>query len=384
MAALSYSEITKENREYRSELLVDKVFSRDGKSNNFVVEGEGILVAEYIKINNKKISSGDTHDIVGMIFALKLLPVSKRKIVVCGKLQGQSAPTSFPITKLEKTEEFGGQPAGGTRVNKGIKFEHDFVDVLNEQLTGTMSTKTYSKEVDYILKACAKKEKSPVVKVLAEGGQNQKRPIAVQGSQLYIAPNDHKAHGEKLTDITLVHANGKKSYLSLKFSSTLTFMNAGVGQIFTQRDMLKNEITTPIGKQIIETFGLDEIMLCEVFTQYGKQKFPSVKTSMNNTKLKNFLQTCIGSGYWMVHGMEGGKVYFWEMSSAKNPQYSTITGDVEIQYGGAQGKGKRIDIVFSNQYFDFKINIRNKQGGLYPSHIMCDYKSKPATGKVLL
>ena len=100
MAALSYSEITKENREYRSELLVDKVFSRDGKSNNFVVEGEGILVAEYIKINDKKISSGDTHDIVGMIFALKLLPVSKRKIVVCGKLQGQSAPTSFPIIQI--------------------------------------------------------------------------------------------------------------------------------------------------------------------------------------------------------------------------------------------------------------------------------------------
>ena len=384
MAALSYKEITKENKEYRSELLVEKVFSRNGKSNNFVIEGEGVLVAEYIKINDKKISSGDTHDIVGMIFALKLLPVSQRKILVCGKFQGQSANKSFLISKLEKTEEFGGQPAGGTRVNKGIKFEHDFVDVLNEQLSGTMSSKTYSKEVDHILKACAKKERSPVVKILAEGGQNQSRPIAVQGGKLYIAPNDHKAHGEKLTDITLVHANNKKSYLSLKFSSTLTFMNAGVGQIFTQRDMLKNEITTPIGKQIIETFGLDETMFCEVFTQYGKQKFPSVKTSMNNTKLKNFLQTCIGSGYWMVHGMEGGKVYFWEMSSAKNPQYSTITGDVEIQYGGASGKGKRIDIVFSNQYFDFKINIRNKQGGLYPSHIMCDYKSKPATGKVLL
>ena len=45
------------------------------------------------------------------------------------------------------------------------------------------------------------------------------------------------------------------------------------------------------------------------------------------------------------------------------------------------GKGKRIDMAFSNQYFDFKLNIRNKQGGLYPSHLMVDYKSKSSTGK---
>ena len=35
-------------------------------------------------------------------------------------------------------------------------------------------------------------------------------------------------------------------------------------------------------------------------------------------------------------------------------------------YGGKNGKGKRVDIEFSNQYYDFKVNIRNKQGGKYP------------------
>ncbi len=29
----------------------------------------------------------------------------------------------------------------------------------------------------------------------------------------------------------------------------------------------------------------------------------------------------------------------------------------------------------------FKLNIRNKQGGLYPSHLMLDYTSKVGTGK---
>ena len=82
-----------------------------------------------------------------------------------------------------------------------------------------------------------------------------------------------------------------------------------------------------------------------------------MKANLNKTKLQKFLQTCIGSNYWMVHGMEGGKVYFWEMSDSKNSQFSNISGNVEIQYGGKQGRGKRIDIVFSNQYFDFKMNI---------------------------
>ena len=383
MANLSYNEITRENREYRSEVLVQKVFQMDGKSNNFVTD-DGILVAEYVVINKTKYSRGEPVDIAGKILALKLLPTNQRKVIVGGKMQGQSSRVELSLGKLEKTEEFGGQPAGGTRVNKGIKFEKDFVEVLNEQLSGVKSNKTYSKEVEKVLVRCAEEKRSPVTEVIAEGGMNQSRPIKMQGNQLIIAPYNHAEHGKKLTDITLKHANGKFSYLSLKFSSTLTFMNAGVAQIFTPSDIKSGSIQTTMGKAILDTFGIEDDIFCDVFNNYGRKKFPNVKAKLDKQKLKKFLQTCIGSNYWMVHGMEGGKVYFWEMSDSKNPQYATITGDVEIQYGGKQGNGKRIDIVFSNRYFDFKVNIRNKQGGLYPSHIMCDYKSKPATGKKLL
>jgi hypothetical protein len=49
---------------------------------------------------------------------------------------------------------------------------------------------------------------------------------------------------------------------------------------------------------------------------------------------------------------------------------------VVVYYGGIDGKGKRIDLVFESAKYFFKVNIRNKQGGLYPTHIMCDYKAK--------
>jgi len=162
-------------------------------------------------------------------------------------------------------------------------------------------------------------------------------------------------------------------------------MNAGVGTAFPADQMKAKKIKTPMGKAIIKTFSLDEKMFCDVFNLYGTGKrFPNVSAKINASKLKKFLQTAIGSGYWMVHGLEGNRIYFWEMSGRLNPQFATVTGNVEIQYGGSSGNGKRVDIIFSNSYYDFKINIRNKQSGTYPSHIMCDYKSKPATGKQML
>ena len=42
-------------------------------------------------------------------------------------------------------------------------------------------------------------------------------------------------------------------------------------------------------------------------------------------------------------------------------------------YGGKTSAGKRVDIDIDTPNIMLKINIRNKQGGVYPSHIMCDY-----------
>ena len=48
----------------------------------------------------------------------------------------------------------------------------------------------------------------------------------------------------------------------------------------------------------------------------------------------------------MVHGMEGQKVYFWEMSKEINKGASNISGPIMLYYGGTSGTGKRIDMTF--------------------------------------
>ena len=50
---------------------------------------------------------------------------------------------------------------------------------------------------------------------------------------------------------------------------------------------------------------------------------------------------------------------------------------VKVMYPKS-GQAKRIDVQIMTPMYEFKVNIRNKQGGLYPSHIMCDYKYRHA------
>ena len=61
---------------------------------------------------------------------------------------------------------------------------------------------------------------------------------------------------------------------------------------------------------------------------------------------------------------------------ANNESRSTLTGGVTIYYGGRDGKGKRVDMVCESQKYHFSFNVRNKQGGQFPSHVMCDYTKK--------
>ena len=68
-----------------------------------------------------------------------------------------------------------------------------------------------------------------------------------------------------------------------------------------------------------------------------------------------------------------------------NKKYANIDScTFTAYYGGKSGKGKRIDIEFENRYYFFSMNIRNKQSGIYPSHIMLDYTSLSGIKKTTL
>ena len=308
---------------------------------------------------------------------------NRDKILFTGKFVNTNQIKTVPITEMVKTEEFGGQ-TGGKKVNLGIKFEKDFYESLRCELACECKRTSYEKEAKNLVEQIGKDVGVGFSDVEAVGGKNQPRPLVGGGGGLYVTAGGTKTKeiGSTVTDITTFWGPGKKEkYLSLKYGNTLTFINSGVGRIFTADDYKKyfEGYSNPIGKEIFRMFGIDPVTYAKTFNEYPhKTKMPTVDVTSKCDKsaIQDLLQYAIGYGYWMVHGGTSGGVKMYEMDSAYMRKASTISGSVKLMYGGSQGKGKRLDIHMESSVYKFMFNLRNKQSGLYPSHIMCDYKKK--------
>jgi hypothetical protein len=308
---------------------------------------------------------------------------NRDKILFVGKFVNTNQVKTVPITEMVKTEEFGGQ-VGGKKINLGIKFENDFYESLKCELGCSKDNTTYAKEVKSLVEQIGKEVKVGYSDVEAVGGKNQPRPLAGGSGGLYVTAQNQKTKniGSTVTDITTYWGPKKEPvFLSLKYGNTLTFINSGVGKIFTADDYKKyfEGYNNAIGKEIFRMFGIDPILYAKTFNDYPhKTKMPMVDVTNKCDKaaIQDLLQYAIGYGYWMVHGGTSGGVKMYEIDESYMKKASTITGSVKLMYGGSQGKGKRLDIHMESSVYKFMWNLRNKQSGLYPSHIMCDYKKK--------
>lgn len=211
--------------------------------------------------------------------------------------------------------------------------------------------------------------------VIPEGAKNQSRPLSFESGGPEVKFSQGSA-AETLTDIT-IDKDGKKYYLSAKYGNTLTFFNSGVTKFLPASEIKSGKITNSDGIALLDTFGIDNETFCKVFNDYPDADFSSLNgasTKYDISKIKNLVKSGIGEGYYMVKA--GGKSnQFSEIDSDYTDTASDVSSPV-IYYGGIGGNGKRVDVTFESPTYSFKINIRNKQGGLYPSHIMCDYTKK--------
>ena len=118
----------------------------------------------------------------------------------------------------------------------------------------------------------------------------------------------------------------------------------------------------PNGKSLLETLGIDNKTFCEVFNEYPDGNFSSsngATTRYDSSKIANLIKSGIGEGYYIVTA--GRKGYeFYKIDSSYLNEASDITSGVEVYYGGLEGKGKRVDVIFESALYKFKINIRSK------------------------
>jgi len=297
----------------------------------------------------------------------------------------RSVADNFDLPALSKKYGFKITPGEGSRGGRGAKsqgfgFEgqvtKDIETYIQEGPDSTNFTyPEFMREIDKLILS-----KHDNIQVALEGGENKRRPLEYNDLGFLVGGRDLNI-GHVITDVT-VTGDGKPYYLSLKYGGTVTFFNAGVATVFTADQFENGKFTDKRAKQILDMFGLDEQRFIDTFTKYDKstaskrapKQLVDVTRKVNLRSLLRVLLTGIGYGYYMIH-KKGKKVEFYEMSRRRMMDAAKIK-KVTIQYP-KPGSAKRIDIEVITPLYIFKINIRNKQGGLYPSHIMCDYKPNP-------
>ena len=388
MAGLKKEDLNKRGND---EILLKKFFHFPGHMNIFSVkrktgnpkEGQFVPEALVFKVDNDEIAAFETDQVSDFKEIMSRLRENielsgvKNQVLFTGKFKNDNSIDTVKLTELDKTEEFGG---GKAKVNLGIQFEKDFYKSLNCEVQCLCEHTKYEDAAKDLVKKINDEYniKGGLSSVEAVGGKNQPRPLKAGNGGIVVGTGS-KDIGSTITDITTVFGGKQDIYLSLKFGDTLTFINSGVGKIFKEIDY-KNHFdgyNNSIGNAIFKMFDIDKIEYANVFNKYGKGYKGKKVTAKNPDKnaIEDLLEYAIGYGYWMVHG-KGNKVSCYEMNEAYMKKSAKIMGNIELHYGGSRGSGKRLDIHCESSEYKFMFNLRNKQGGKYPSHIMCDYKKK--------
>jgi hypothetical protein len=274
--------------------------------------------------------------------------------------------------------------AGGATANKGVAFEEQVVNDLNNYKK-EVNEFTHQKLVEAIIKEFNLSPDN--FRVEAVGGKNQKRSLIFTDEGPRVSTPEGQSVAETLADLQIFKEGETKPYnLSLKYNETLTFFNAGTKSrnqdltIFPEDEIIDGKITNPRGVALLEMLGIDNELFCRVFNEYKEdqsgtnfKEFHREETPDQN-KLNQLMLSGIGSGYYMVKGSDRGSFDFFLIDDEYLKKAAEPTSKVFVEYGGSGGFAKRVNVKFTTGKYKISINIRNKQGGIAPTHIMADYK----------
>jgi hypothetical protein len=294
----------------------------------------------------------------------------------------------FDLSELKKKYSLSITYGNGSRGNRGANNRGNFFETV---LAGDIELyiETRDEGADYVYKDFMREfisstlSKHRDIQVKIEGGLNKPRPLRISGSKIRIQNDTISDIGATVTDITVL-CDGQPYYLSLKLGSTITLFNVGVTKYLTAKDIEIGKITNRQGASFLDLFGIDHKKYIETFQKYdpksgvkNQPEYENVMGRVNTREIETFLETGIGYGYYFVHAKNakpGAPIHYMYMDKA-TAQRSVKIQSMVVKYP-KPGSAKRIDIQIETPNFSFKVNIRNKQGGVTPTHIMCDYKFK--------
>lgn len=288
---------------------------------------------------------------------------------------------------------FSGYENGLEGTNKGNAFEVTFAKNYEE---------TYQREIERQLNAETGSfaPKNGMQSIHSCGSLNTRRPLMMtREGQIVVGGSDIASTGDKVADVK-VDTVGRRGTvnLSLKSGTTVSFCNAGVAKLFPASSFAKyledkrhgkseyhgGSANGMTGNDLLQFFGINPIKFAEVFVQYrndeeskknksGKKDEEDVTQLLaSNPNFYNFVCSVIGYNYILIHEL-GPNIHCYDLKSQED--LNRFIGRLEyakVMYP-VDGEAKRIDIIVKFSNIIIKFNIRNKQSGIFPSHIMSDY-----------
>ena len=288
---------------------------------------------------------------------------------------------------------FSGYENGLEGTNKGNAFEVTFAKNYEE---------IYQKEIERQLNAepGSFAPMNGMQSIHSCGSLNNRRPLMMTNDgQIVVGDSDIASTGDKVADVK-VDTVGRRGTinLSLKSGTTVSFCNAGVSKLFPASSFAKylederngileyhgGSANGMTGNDLLQFFGIDPIKFAEVFVQYRNDKDSKKSKSTkkdeedvtqliaSNPNFYKFVCSVIGYDYILIHEL-GPNIHCYDLKSQED--LDNFIGRLEyarVLYP-INGEAKRIDIVVKYSNIIIKFNIRNKQSGIFPSHLMSDY-----------
>jgi len=306
--------------------------------------------------------------------------------------------TAFKLSELKKELnlqmlriDFGDGSRGNRGLgNQGTLFEVELQEGFDNWIEDNNTKHKYSEFIKEMIKHY-KLEECKAVKCIAEGGENKKRPIQMEGKKWRVGDaSDSLGYdiGATVTDLTLevLCADNKtrKYYISCKTSGTTNLSNLGLkGSVFPVAEIKACNITSESGKALMKTFGLDNQKFCDTFNKFdqGDRTYKqTANVSGNKEMLKQLIKGSLGYGYHYVH-LERGKIKHFEIDKDFLESASKASS-IRVEYGGETGGAKRINMHVTTPKMNLMFNIRNTTTSgtkddpnrVYPDKLQSAYK----------
>lgn len=277
--------------------------------------------------------------------------------------------------------KFGNGSSGNRGANnRGNAFETQFANALEDWYAGreVSDPKVLRAILDldktYDLSSSRKFDAKVV------GGENTRRPVQYSGKIELANPKGSGMNvGKSVTDITL--ENDKDDvYLSLKLGGTTTFFNVGTTKVLSKQEIKDGDIKNKDGLRLLGLFGIDPIRFAAIFNGDFKQSGKINVSKYDKAGLTHLLMSGIGFGYHVIHKLPAG-IISKRIEKGNLKALAAPKGALTLEYGGKNGRARRVNVQFASKEYIFSLNFRDTQGkDGYPNRLMCDFKyRKPKT-----